>query len=428
MLPIRRHLFPLLLTLPAFAQEPAPKTTTAASGPVLVLKTSESQLAETAAMMAFGHMDELPEPPADGHYVLTLGSDKKLSVTTGAGDVGLLDLMVEPGPLMDAYAQEIEDGLPMVRGAMTVGLQQGGFTAKEAAGFFKELLAFPRQLAKVSLRVTGDPEAIADEGMDVVLDVDGKAGSTFAGVVEKLTPSSQGAPSLAGAGGLMQMQMSLSPEGLTALFAPMRDLVVGFMANGDERRERTAVIYDGWMSLYDGGLSMTFGEGMRGRMLIGVLDGDKLRALMASAEYLEMLQNQRVPNRDVEIEVTPDAFEHRGVKMMRSRTTGLEPNPMMPDGKMETHLGVVGSYVAMALGGDESDAKALVDAVSDQKVSRAPLADGALLRFVVDLRGFMEMALAGTGMAGAPRDDMPATTTMVLTRSGTTLRIATHVQ
>jgi len=425
MLPIRRHLFPLLLTLPAFAQEPAPKTTTAASGPVLVLKTSESQLAETAAMMAFGHMDELPEPPADGHYVLTLGSDKKLSVTTGAGDVGL---MVEPGPLMDAYAQEIEDGLPMVRGAMTVGLQQGGFTAKEAAGFFKELLAFPRQLAKVSLRVTGDPEAIADEGMDVVLDVDGKAGSTFAGVVEKLTPSSQGAPSLAGAGGLMQMQMSLSPEGLTALFAPMRDLVVGFMANGDERRERTAVIYDGWMSLYDGGLSMTFGEGMRGRMLIGVLDGDKLRALMASAEYLEMLQNQRVPNRDVEIEVTPDAFEHRGVKMMRSRTTGLEPNPMMPDGKMETHLGVVGSYVAMALGGDESDAKALVDAVSDQKVSRAPLADGALLRFVVDLRGFMEMALAGTGMAGAPRDDMPATTTMVLTRSGTTLRIATHVQ
>lgn len=428
MLPIRSCLFPLLLALPALAQEPTPKTTSAATGPILVLKTSEPQLAEMAAMMGFGHMDELPAPPADGHYVLSVGGDKKLAVTTGAGAVGLLDLQLEPGPLMDAYQQEIEDNLPMLRGALTLGLQQGGFTAKEAATFFKDLLEFPRQLAKVSLRVTGDPEAIADEGMDVVVDLQGKAGSTFAAVVEKLAPSSQGAPSLGGAKGLMDFQMSLSPDGLASLFAPMRELTLGFMANGEEHRARAGAMYDKWIGLYDGGMSMSFGAGMRGRMLIGVLDGAKLREELASPDYVTLIENQRLPSRDAEVEVTPDAFEHRGVRVLRSRITGLEENPMMPDGKMETHLGAVGNYLAMAIGGAEADAKALIDAVSDQKITRAPLADGALLRMAIDMRGFMEMALAGSGMNADPGDDMPSSMTMVLTRSGATLRLATRLQ
>lgn len=428
MLPIRSCLFPLLLALPAFAQESAPETTAAASGPVLVLKTSEAELAGMAAMMAFGHLDELPTPPADGHYVLSLGGDKKLSVTTGTGAVGLLDLMVDPGPLMDAYQQEIQDNVPMLRGGLTVALQQGGFTAKEAAGVWQDLLAFPRQLARLSLRVTGDPETIAETGMDVVLDLQGKASSAFATIVEKLAPSSQGAPSLGGAKGLMDFQMSLTPESMAGLFAPMREFALGFMANGDENRERAAAMYDKWMALYDGGMSMSFGEGMRGRMLIGVLDGAKLRAELASDDYVTLLESQRLPNRDAEIEVTPDALEHRGVKMLRSRMTGLEQNPMMPDGKMETHLGAVGNYMAMALGGGEADAKALIDAVSDQKVTRAPLPDGALLRVAIDVRGFMAMALAGAGMDGGAGEDMPSSMTMALTRTGTTLRLATRVQ
>lgn len=418
-------LFTLSFVLPVLAQEstPAP-TTTAAAGPVLVVKTADVEAAESFAMMAFGHMEPLPAPPDGGHYVLSLDADKKLAVTTAGGAVGLFELTCDPGALMDVYAAEIEDTIPLVRGAMTMAMQQSGMTTKQAFALVQDMLAFPRQLAKVALRVDGDPEAM-EEGLDVVLDLDGKPGSAFATAVEKLEPNAAGVPKVGNGDSVMDLRFGVAPEGLQAMFAPMRDWAVGLMAQDEEGKARAAAMYDKWMGLYDGSIAMSLEEGMRMRMLIGVRDGDELRAELGSEEYLAMVQNQRTLGRDVEVEVTPNAAEHRGVQLLRSRVTGMEDNPMAPDGTLDTWLGAAGNWFVMAIGGGKDAATGLIDAVADDKIVRAALPGSALMDVRLDFGAFL--AMAGP-QAGMPPGAMPESMTMQLTRTGTALRLTTRVQ
>lgn len=418
-------LFAISLVLPVLAQESAPApTTTASTGPVLVVKTADADAAESFAMMAFGLMEPLPTPPEGGHYVLSLGADKKMSVTTAGGAVGMFELSCDPGALMDVYAQEIEDTIPLVRGAMTMAMQQSGMTTKEAFALVQDMLAFPRQLARLALRVDGDPMA-PEDGIDVVLDLDGKAGSAFAAVVEKLEPNAAGAPKVGSGDSVMDMRFSVAPEGLQAMFLPMRDWAVGLMAQGDEEKARAAAMFDTWMGLYDGSIGVTLGEHMQMRMLIGVRDGDKLRAELGSEDYLAIVQNPRMLGRDAEVEVTPNAAEHRGVQLLRSRITGVENNPMAPDGTIDTWLGAAGNWFVMAMGGGKDAATGLIDAVADDKLARAALPGGALMDMRLDMGAFL--AMAGP-QAGLPPRGMPESVTMQLTRTGKTLRLTTRVE
>jgi hypothetical protein len=229
--------------LPLFAQEPVPEPSpkpepaqqTAAVGPMLVVKTNRDDVAMMAAM-SFDYVDELPDVSDGGHYVLSLGTDKKLTVTSGTGDVGTLQVVAEPGLLMEAFAEDIEGGRAMMRGALTMGFQEGGMSPKDAAALVKDILEFPRQLQRITLRLDGDPDMFPEDPLDVTLDIDPKAGSPFAALVGKLTPSSQGVPTLAAAGAIMTMQLSLDPKGLDAAFAPFKRLTAGVLASGEEHQ------------------------------------------------------------------------------------------------------------------------------------------------------------------------------------------------
>jgi hypothetical protein len=409
--------------LPLFAQEPVPEPSpkpepaqqTAAVSPMLVVKTNRDDVAMMAAM-SFDYVDELPDVSDGGHYVLSLGTDKKLTVTSGTGDVGTLQVVAEPGLLMEAFAEDIEGGRAMMRGALTMGFQEGGMSPKDAAALVKDILEFPRQLQRITLRLDGDPDMFPEDPLDVTLDIDPKAGSPFAALVGKLTPSSQGVPTLAAAGAIMTMQLSLDPKGLDAAFAPFKRLTAGVLASGEEHQKAWNEIFDKSLALYDGGMAWVFGEGMAMQALVGVRDLGQVRELMTSEAYLEAMKNPKLSNRDMEVEIDVDALEHREIKLTRSKVTGGPANPMAPDGTMESFVGAAGSYLVMSMGGGPAKATQLIDAILDQKVKRTPLAGGVLAQMTMDVAGLM--AVAAPQMGGLPPDAPSGVAVSVLQREG----------
>ena len=430
-----------VFVMPVCAQDPAPvpkpvETTgqTSAQGPALVLKTGEAMVAmQTAAM--FDHFDDLPEQPEGGHYVLSLAADKKLTVTVGAGDAALVDLVADPSALMAIYAEELEGVLPMARGALTMALQQAGMKPKDAAPWVKGMLDFPKQLQKVVLKVVGGPDSgdgssvqvFGKDGIDATFAVEGKPGSNFEWFVGLCKPSSQGAPVLPATDPAMSMSLSLAPENLAAMFAPFRDLSLTMFTKDEAQKKEFGAIYDQWIALYDGGVVATVGEGMRMRMLIGVLDGAKLSETLTSETYLAMMRNQTLPDPDMEVEVTADGLEHRGVKLGKSTISGGEPNPMMPDGSMQSHFGAIANYMVMTMNGDDASAKELIDTVLDKKVKRAPLPGDAIVHMDVDLVAFAQQMNQATGQGGA-NDRMPQRMSLSAAAVGNALQVRLNLK
>lgn len=413
------------LALPAFAQEPTTKAP-ASTAPLMVLKTSQSEIAGMVAM-GFEVMEDLPELGDGEHYVLTLDGNREFKIAKGTGDVGVLDLRADPGLLMDAYAAEIEASKPMINGSLTMVLQQGGIAPKDSAAMIKSFFDFPRQIAQASLKVTGNIEDPTDGGLDLAFSFDGKAGSGFAGFVDSLKPCSLGAPVLPTKAAMVQMQMSLAPQSLAAMFAPWKDLAVNMTSQGDEQRGKAAVMFDQWLALYDGGMSLAFDGKFQGAAMMGLTDAGKALQLMASDEYAAMLKGQKLPNRDMEMEITLAALEHRGCKLARTKISGIEANPMMPDGSLESYFGVFGEFMGLTLGGGEAGAKALVDAAADKKVTRAALPNGALLHMAMDLQALVAMQMDAMG-GGEIDESMPKQMTMALGKTAKALTLHVHVQ
>jgi hypothetical protein len=154
-------------------------------------------------------------------------------------------------------------------------------------------------------------------------------------------------------------------------------------------------------------------------MLMGALDAAKLQQIVASDDYRELMKGQQMADRNVEMEVTPDALEHRGVKVLKMVASGYPENPLMPDGSMETFAGAVGPYMFVTFGGKEPAAKAMIDAISDQKIERAALPGGALMDLTIDLPGMLAT------IRGEADEDTPAKMTMTLGKRGKAL--ALHV-
>ena len=415
------------LALPVLAQETTtkPVATTAAAGPVLVLKTNQMQLAMMLAM-SFEHMEDMPELADGSHYVVSLGADRKIAVATATGDVGMVDVTADPGALMDLFAEQVEQAKPMVRGTMTLALQSQGMKPKDIADLVDGIFAFPKQMAQLRLQVVGDPENPKEKGIDVTLGMEPKAGAAFAGFVEGMKPSAAGVPALPMGKPAIAMQMSLEPASLAKAFAPFRDLAIGMTNQGAEQQAKALAMYDEMITLFDGAFAMAVDGKFQGGMLMGFQDAAKVEQLMGSEAYLDMMKGQQLANRDMEMEITPNAFEHRGKKVMKSKVSG-EPNPMMPKGTMESFAAAIGNYMAISLGGGEGDAKSLFDAVADDKVKRAPIAGGAVMRVQVDMRAIVAIAQEQMG-GGEIDEEMPEGMTMTLGKAGKSLQFQLHIQ
>ncbi len=431
-----KHIVParlLLLHAPLFtvissllAQQPPATTATKASAPILVLQTTRAALV-TRVADAFGVGLHLPEPAAGQHYELACAARGRCDVRTVDGDVGYLRLRGDPAALATAFAEEIEAIQPIVQAGMMVGLQQQGFQAREVGAFLKELWSFPRQLQQFRLRVDGDPQRLAD-GLTVTLDVDPLPGGYVAKMVDALEPGPAGAPLLPAEDALIRMRCSLAPTSLQTVLGPFAELGLRMTHRDEGAQQKARAFNDRWMRLYDGCFAMTFVGDLTGSMLIGVSDPARLDELLASDDYRQMLEQQQLPGQDVEYLVTRDALEHRGYKWLRTSVTGATPSPFLPEGTFVSHVGRVGRYMAMAMGGDAGAARLVIDAVEDGKVKRTALADGAVLDVEVDFRAMMQL---GAKMAGNPvgRDrGVPERVGMTLARRGSTLHWVTKLR
>jgi hypothetical protein len=197
-----------------------------------------------------------------------------------------------------------------------------------------------------------------------------------------------------------------------------------------EKQKKTVALYDQLMKLYDGGFGGAFSFPFTGHMLVGLVDGEAAQKLMSSEDYLAVAKNATMGNRNLSIDITPAALEHRGLKVMRTRLTNDgPPNPVIPDGTLDSYLAVIGSCMTMTIGGKDTDAKAAFDQVIDQKMKRAPIPDGALLDLTLDIKAFVAMMRAQRGREGEEiGEDVPAKATLSIGKRDKALALHVHVK
>lgn len=414
-----RRPIPLLLTtalaLPVLSQEP---TVAGGQRPVLTVKSAESKVICDIAE-EFGHMHDLPALEGRSHYVLTVASDRVTAVRTLPGESPFMEIRVDPGGIMDLFADEIGEVKGMAQGLVVMAMTQQGFSAKEATKMVRAAFDFPYLLESATLVLKNDPDEFEFEGIDIEVSITAKPDNELGKTISRLAPSPAGVPLLpAAADKVMDMRFSIDPAAMGPLFDPFIELGLSFSYTDAESRRNAKQVWDDMMKLYDGGFAFTISNTMQMEGLYGFRDPEALAKLVGSEDYLEMMRSQR-PSRDIEVEVTAKAFEHRGITFskMTMYNDGM-PNPMMPNDEMHSFFGGLGSY--MILGGSAERAKSLADAIADQKIEREQLDDGAVMAMKMDLRGWFE-AVRQSMPIGEAAKKMPREMSMRLIPKGLTL-------
>jgi hypothetical protein len=404
-----RLLFVSALVGPVFAQD---ATATAAKGPLLTVRSLDPSAIYGLAMM-LGEMPDLPELAAGSHYELVLGADRQARIGTAQGASAFLEIAADPPGLMQAFAKELQESRMMVQLGIGMSMQQAGIDAAAAKGIVAGLYEFPNQLERLSLVVTGNPDEVREHGMDVAIDFVAKADAPFGKTMLQIRPCGQGAPSLGG-DSPMATQVSLDPESMRTVFAPMADAILGMMIAGDESAAMRTLCRS-WLDLYDGGFAMAMGPaGLE--MLMGLSDGAKLATQLAGDDYAAIMKAQGETNRKMDLAFEQNALQHRGATFHKI-TVEMDgpPNPVLPDGKMTMLQGVVGNYF---LTGPEPSTKALADRAADGKLLRAALPGGAVMTMTMSMA-----AMAGAMGGDEMPEDAPQTMALAIVPKGKDLGI-----
>jgi hypothetical protein len=427
-------LLALALALPAPAQDSQPTTTgssTAATpkkavqltSPALVVKTANNEVA-LEMLTRFGSQGLLPELEKGKHYLLQVFGPEKVKISTGDGDVGFLEAMATPGPLARVFEEELAEELSAVEANVTFTFGQFGVPTKEITKMIKAVATFPEQIARVDLKVEGNPMKTA-KGVKVDLRLT-PAGNTWLGnVVAALEPNDQGAPVLDVKGAPMRLNVAVKPRGLVALAEPM----LGFMAcfgtrNKDERqgnREMLIKILEG----YDGSMAIAgdpFASSVRA--ISGLRNAAGVKEVMASEAFAKATENRAsiVPSVDAEFE--QKAFTHRDVIVSRL-TMDMSAGGL---NQVNTqYSAVAGSYLLAYSGEDKNLAKAMIDAVLDQKVKRAPLVKSALLTLTLDIEKMFDH-LAGLGIPAPTEEGGPKLAEIRLFRGENSLQLQVGIE
>jgi hypothetical protein len=422
----------LALPAPAPAQESRPTTTTTAEGtktlstPGLVVKTADDTVA-MSMLSSFGSPDPLPELKQGEHYVLKLFGPDKLKISTGDGDVGFLQAVASPGPLVEVFEEAVSADLSAVEANVTITLGQLGFPTKETAKMIKAVAGFPNQIAQLDLRIKGNPMAGA-KGVSVDLRLTPAADTWLSRIVAGLQANDQGAPVLDAndvTGAPMTMSVAVKPRGLETFLAP----VLGFMSflgtkNKDERQSSREMLLK-ILKSYDGSMAAT-GDPFAGnfRAITGLRDATGVKEVMATEAFAKFTENQAsiVPTVDAEYE--QKAFKHRDVTVSRL-TMDMSAGGM--DQVTTQYTAVAGGYLVSYSGDNEDAAKALIDAVLDQRVKRAPLTKNALLTLTLDLEKMFDR-LAGFGLPAPMDEDGPKLAKLRLFRGESSLQLKVSIE
>lgn len=380
---------------------------------ILILKTADNDIAEQALDTFEG--DALPELERGKHFVLTVGKDGKLTVTTAEGEVGLLQARARPALLAEHYAEQIDEvrqQAGMMAGAVA---GQMGMPPQELNSFLADVLAFPAQLDTLNVDVVGSPK----NGFDVTLALGPAEKGWFAGYVQAIKPNPLGAPELEAKDALLTFSLNCDGGLLSKSIRPFLAFAVGAAATDKEERNKFAGLMEQMVGLMDGTMAAVLErEGGGVRSLGGLVDAAKAVTLMDSPDYKKFVKAAAEANPMADIEVTERALVHRDVAFTKQVVeTGAE-TPMSPDGITTSFTAIAGGF--QINGSDEASAKAMADMILDEKVKRAQLPNGAVLTLSLRLAELIEGMTGGMAQVGG---DMPQTAKVAVAQAGGKLEI-----
>lgn len=388
----------LSLARPAPAQDSRPaatiaRRTTQLTTPALVVRTTHDEVV-MAMLNKVSSPQLLPELEKGRHYLLELFGPGKLRISTGDGDVGFLKAMLMPGPLAEVFAEEIAEELSAVEANVTLTLGQLGVPTKEAARMIRAVAGFPHQVARMDLQVSGDPMKTT-KGVRIDLRLTPAANTWFSKVVGGLEANDQGAPVLDAEDAPVHLGVAVKPGGIVPLLEPVLGLMACLGTRNKNERETGKEMLQKLLDGQDGSMAAA-GDPFAGsfRKITGLRNAAGVKEVMASEAFAKLTENQAsiVPTVDAEFERR--AFVHREVAVSRL-TMDLAASGL--NQVTTQYAAVAGSYLLSLRGENEAVAKAMIDAVLDQKVKRAPLAESALLTLTLDLEKMFDQ-LAGLGI------------------------------
>lgn len=383
----------------------------AAQGSPLIVRTNQERLAYRMVDQ-MGNGGDLPELGQGQSWQVALDDGGTAVATAVDGDVGMIEIEAQPAALMKIFAAQVGQAQGMAQGMASFGLGQAGIPARDAVKIVRAAFDLPMQIDRLTLKVVGDPKA-PEQGMQIDVGLTPKADTWLASLVGAMQPTGKGAPAVGNPGAGLQMQVDADLGKMADVMEPFNAFMAGIGADSKEiAATREKMLADYWAALGQGmAVSWDFGgSGMEA--LMGVAQGDILEQLVQSEAYREWAQAMSSMAPGVEVEVTPAAMTHRGVKVLRSVTILDEdapPNPMMPDGEMTAYSGVAGGYLVALTGGEAGDVKALIDRAIDGKVTLEKLPANTFARAHLKLAEMMDVMTQGMVPAGEVPEEADVT-------------------
>jgi len=335
----------------------------------------------------------------------------------------------------DAMASQLK----MMVGPM---LAMGGADAQATARTIDNVLAMPKEIAAVFVRVMKDPRKM-EKGTQVFIDIVPRPETDLQFWIRRLTPNPQGAPVISTNNALFDVAMSLDPDVVKSVLGPFVDAMNAFTPGTKEARAENLDYAYRFLGLSDGTAAMTVDASGRTTTILGVQCPEEYSAGIAEQAYVDWWTKQLSMNDMVDASVEQGALDHRETKAMKV-TVDLPAgvNPLSPEGgETVGYRGVVAGYdVEVAQNeGAEGAFKALADAILDGKLKRAQLPMNQVVhrtpptfRAVVDLDGVLEMIPPGTLpepiRAGLTREGGPDKLIVSVGKVGITLKLALELQ
>ena len=387
----------LALSSPALAQDPPRQVRS-----VLTIKTSDTMVG-AGMLLSLDPSTPLPSLQSGEHFVLELGSDGKITANTGTGLDGWVDATIHPGPLMDLFEDEIADQWDAMVGMGAMAAPQLGLSTEDFAELMDDILAFPRQIGTLELRLSANPQTdLKNLGTDIVIHA--AQDSFLSSLLSRVRPHPDGYPALPNSeDNLLSMSVAVDPQAMVATAEPLIDFFAKMGAGSDEERVRNRNVFGKLLESMDGTVHSA-GDPFSGSVLgiTGLRSGESMAAVLDSSDYAKYIESYASLNPLGTTEYVVKGLEHRDITLAKQMVT-------MPGVEQTTYTGVAGGYYITATTMDEDVARGLIDAALDQKITRQKLPDNTLMSMDLRLMDLLDIASpAGNPLAGlgemAPED------------------------
>ena len=394
----------LILLTPLTAQA----TVTTPIRPALTIKTVDADVAESIADTFYGSTSSKSRLPRRGYgdcYVLSVGGDARLVLTTENGVSSFLQMRAKPTELAEIFADQIGEKRQWV--SAFAGSAAGGIgaTPEELIALVEDVFAFPAQIEALSIDVDGSPRA----GFNGTLDVLSTHTGWLSELIGEMRTNSAGAPTVADADALFRLSINMENTTLRKVARRLLGFAIGAAASDPQSKQKYAAMMQDTVGLFDGTMAMALASDGKGqKLLCGLLDARRLASLINSADFKSWRQANAEANPMADVEFVDAALTHRQVDCNKQVTEVSMPGGQ--NNKTTQFTGVAGSFLLGAA--SESDSRSLIDAILDQSVKRGPLPDNAL--FTMSARVAELVRALSNGMAGG--EDMPASFDVALNK------------